>query len=373
MEYLAEANNVSPIKVRSLSREISPVRDFGTIWKLVRIFRAEKPHVVHTHTAKAGTVGRIAAMLVGTPVRVHTFHGHVFRGYFPPFVTAIFLEIERFLAKHTDCIIAISESQRKELVETYRIAPAEKVVTIPLGFDLEPFLSLDGKGGDLREELASNSGQPLIGWIGRLTAIKSPTSIIDCAARMRQLEVKPQFVVVGDGDLRHECEAKIDAEGLRECVRMVGWRRDLPAVYSSLDFVVATSRNEGTPVVLLEAMASARAIISTDVGGVRDLMTGPVQRVNGMDVFGNGILVDCDVSQIARAVEFLIKNPDLVRSMGQKGREFVIHRRFTQARLADDLAELYARLVRTRAGSSETAPFLEKEKASHLSTDNATV
>jgi glycosyltransferase involved in cell wall biosynthesis len=357
MDYLAQANDVTPIKIRSMSRRISPFRDIQTLWSLVRIFRRERPTIVHTHTAKAGTVGRIAAIIAGTPIRVHTFHGHVFSGYFSPLVTRTFLAIERGLARYTDCIVSVSESQRKELVEVYRIAPACKVATIPLGFDLQPFLSVTGHNGALQAEIGSRPEQPHVGWVGRLTAIKSPGSFIECAATFRDHLPAPQFVMVGDGDLRQECEASIRRNGLGGIVHLMGWRRDLSIIYADLDFVVATSVNEGTPVALLEAMASSKAIISTAVGGVRDLMVGAGRNLNGMEVFENGILVGCDTRKLSHAVEYLMQDRQLCQSMGRKGREFVASR-FSHMRLADDLGELYQSLARAkiRSGYAVVSP-----------------
>jgi glycosyltransferase involved in cell wall biosynthesis len=367
MEYLAEANNVTPVKITSMSREISLVRDIRTLRSLISIFREQRPTIVHTHTAKAGTLGRIAAVLTGVPIRVHTFHGHVFSGYFSPAVTRLFLTIERFLAKHTDCIIAISDSQRKELVEVYKVAPEAKVVTIPLGFDLDPFLGVGTPEGSFRTAIGATPSQPLVGWVGRLTAIKAPFSLIDCAAAMRRHSLVPRFVMIGDGELRQECSAKIAREGLHDVVSLAGSLRELPAVYSDLDFVVATSLNEGTPVALLEAMASGKAIISTDVGGVRDLMVGRGQNANGIEVFENGILVECGGVKLVNAIEYLLRNPGHSQTMGQAGREFV-KERFSQSRLTDDLAGLYESLARTKLCSTESAA-VDKAELSLISTD----
>ncbi len=181
-------------------------------------------------------------------------------------------------------------------------------------------------------------------------------------------------MLVGDGDLREDCERKIEEAGLRDRVRLLGWRRDLPTIYSDLDFVVATSLSEGTPVALLEAMASAKAIVSTDVGGVRDLMLGPPRQVDGLEIFKNGILVDCKVAKLAQAVDFLIRHPQLACTMGEEGRQFVIKRRFTHSRLADDLAELYQTLAETKFEFKEkgcTHP--ENVESSRLTSDKAVV
>jgi glycosyltransferase involved in cell wall biosynthesis len=347
MESLAYERGVQPIKINRLSRKISPAADLKSLWRLIRTFRRERPTILHTHTAKAGTLGRLAAMVTRVPVRVHTFHGHVFSGYFSPGLTRIFLAIERFLGRHTDCIIAISETQRKELVETYKIAPPDKVVVIPLGFDLEPLLRVNGHEGSLRAASGCHRQGALVGWIGRITAIKAPALFLESAARIRAALPSVQFVMVGDGELRQDCEARIRQAGLDGKVVLAGWKRNLSAVYADLDLLLLTSINEGTPLALLEAMASGRPFIATDVGGVRDLMIGTARREEGWERFENGILVPRDSRRIAEAAQYLLVRPELRREMGFAGREFV-RSRYSSNRLAADLEGLYLQLARRK-------------------------
>jgi glycosyltransferase involved in cell wall biosynthesis len=347
MEYLAHERGVEPIKITKLSRKLSSTADLQSFWRLIRLFRRERPMILHTHTAKAGTLGRLAAMVTGVPVRVHTFHGHVFSGYFSPGLTRIFLAIERFLGRHTDCIIAISWSQRKELVETYRIAPQDKVVTIPLGFDLDRFLRVNEHEGSLRAAAGCGREAALVGWIGRMTAIKAPALFLESAVRIQAALPSVQFVMVGDGDLRPDCEAHIRQAGLHDKVVLAGWKRDLSPVYADLDLLLLTSINEGTPLALLEAMASGRSFIATDVGGVRDLMTGTVRKEEGWERFDNGILVPRDSRRIAEAAQYLLVRPELRREMGRAGREFV-RKRYSCGRLAADLEHLYVQLARRK-------------------------
>lgn len=354
MEPLAHERGVQPIKIDTLSRKLSAVADWKSLRRLIRLFRHERPMIVHTHTAKAGTLGRLAAMVTGVPVRVHTFHGHVFAGYFSPGRTRLFLAIERFLGRHTDCIIAISRSQRNELVETYRIAPPDKVVTIPLGFDLEPFLRVSGPDGSLRAAVGCSRQAALVGWIGRMTAIKAPALFLESAVRIRAASPSAQFVMVGDGELRQDCEAHIRQAGLRGKVVLTGWKRDLSPVYADLDLLLLTSINEGTPLTLLEAMASGRTFIATDVGGVRDLMIGAARREEGWERFDNGILVPRDSRRIAESAQYLLLRPELRREMGGAGREFV-RTHYSYQRLASDLEQLYVRLARKKRCLEEDA------------------
>jgi glycosyltransferase involved in cell wall biosynthesis len=357
LESLACERGLRPIKIETLSREVSSGADLRSLWRLIRLFRRERPTIVHTHTAKAGALGRLAALLTGVPVRVHTFHGHVFDGYFSPGWTRIFIAIERFLGRYTDCIIAVSQSQRAELTGTYRIAPPDKIVTIPLGFDLEPFLRVNGRKGSLRAAVGCGPQAHLVGWIGRLTAIKAPSLFLDSAIRIQTALPDTKFAMVGDGELRQDCEAQIrDARlhtSLHAClppkVFLTGWKRDLIPVYADLDLLLLTSVNEGTPLTLLEAMASGRPFIATDVGGVRDLMVGRArsEREYEGERFDNGILVARDPRHIAAAAQYLLLRPELRRAMGCAGREFVRHQ-YSHHRLAADLEQLYIQLARKK-------------------------
>lgn len=347
MEYLARERRVVPVKIAGMSRRISWYHDLTAFWKLVRIFYREKPAVVHTHTAKAGTLGRLAAMATGVPIRVHTFHGHVFRGYFSPFRTWIFLAVERLLARRTDGIVAISESQKRDLVEVYRIAPKEKVSVLRLGIDLDPFLRVNERDGTLRNSLGCDRETFLVGWVGRLTAIKDPKLFLASARSLMSTFPNLRFALVGDGELRESCHAIVEGAGLGSTVSITGWQQHLERIYADLDIVVSSSINEGTPVSLLEAMASARAFVSTDVGGVRDLMVGPSKRQGNFEIFENGILVPRNTEVLAEAIAYLLNHPQMRLAMGQAGRSFVQHR-FSSQRLADDLESLYVSLARSK-------------------------
>jgi glycosyltransferase involved in cell wall biosynthesis len=359
VESLANERGLHPVKINTLSRKLSFASDLKSLWRLIRFFRRERPMIVHTHTAKAGALGRLAAMVTGVPVRVHTFHGHVFNGYFSPGWTRIFLAIERFLGRYTDCIIAVSRSQRKELVETHRIAPPNRVVTIPLGFDLEQYLRVNGQEGSLRAAVGCSQQTVLLGWIGRMTAIKAPDLFLESAARIQDASPSVRFVMVGDGELRRDCEAHIRHAGLQGKVALVGWRRDLSLVYADLDLLLLTSINEGTPLTLLEAMASGRPFIATDVGGIRDLMIGAGRKKGGWERFDNGILVPRSSYQIADAAQYLLLRRELRREMGCAGREYVrTHHSYHQ--LGADLEQLYLQLAskkkRWRDDAEVTSP-----------------
>ncbi|HPV06224.1 MAG TPA: glycosyltransferase family 4 protein [Aggregatilineales bacterium] len=273
MSYLAREMGVEPVVIPTMRREIEPLNDLRTLRALTRLMREFRPHVVHTHTAKAGFVGRLAARLTGVPVVVHTFHGHVFHGYFGPAKTRLFIELERLAARGSDVILTISERLRGDLL-AYRIAPPEKIRVVPLGLPLDSLRDLDGLRGGLRRELGVSTDTQLVGIIGRLVPIKNHDLFLAAARRVREERPDTHFVIVGDGERRAELEALVQEMGLADAVTFTGWRDDLPGIYADLDVLVISSRNEGTPVSIIEAMAAGVPVVSTDVGGVADVLLG---------------------------------------------------------------------------------------------------
>jgi len=274
MGYLASQKGIDPLIIPGLGRELSPLWDAQTTFKLARILRRQRPHIVETHTAKAGAVGRLAARLAGVPVLIHVFHGHVFHSYFGPAKTELFINIERGLARLTDRIITISPAQRRDVVDVYRIAPPERVITIPLGLDLGPFeAARQSCRGQFRSSLGISPDMPLIGFVGRLTAVKNPRQFIEVAGRVIRESPQARFVLVGDGELRPALEEQVGALGLAQTVIFAGWQANMPAVYSDLDLLVLTSLNEGTPVTVIEALATGVPVVASEVGGVPDVVT----------------------------------------------------------------------------------------------------
>lgn len=274
MRYLAEERGVAPHVIPEMGREISWREDIATLRKLIALMRRHKPDVIHTHTAKAGTLGRIAALLAlpGRRKRIyHTFHGHVFHGYFSERKSRAFVHIERFLARYTHRIIAVSERTRQELLE-YSIAPPEKILFIPNGFDLAPFATCATHRGSLRAELGLPEEALLVGVVARLVPIKGLHEFLEATRCLAEAEPNAHFVLVGDGELRSELEAHADTLDHRNRIHFLGFRSDLPRIYADLDMVVLSSHNEGLPVSLVEAMASGCVVVATDVGGVPDLV-----------------------------------------------------------------------------------------------------
>jgi glycosyltransferase involved in cell wall biosynthesis len=271
MGYYADLHGVEIAEIPELGRDISPFDDVRALLKLVRLLRRLRPDIVHTHTAKAGTLGRVAALLARVPVRVHTFHGHVFDGYFSPWKTALFLQVERTLARFTTRVLTVSEGQQRELSDKFGVAPRERVEVVPLGLDLSA-LAANSARGELRAELGITPLAPLIGIVGRMVPIKNHDLFFEAAALLRKNFTDARFVVVGAGEREQELRALAERLHLSANTHFLGWRRDLDRIYADLDVVALTSRNEGTPVALIEALAAGVPVCATAVGGVPDLL-----------------------------------------------------------------------------------------------------
>jgi glycosyltransferase involved in cell wall biosynthesis len=345
-----EQRGVRLHRVPGLGRRLNPWQDMVALVQLVRLIRLHRPRIVHTHTAKAGTLGRIAALLAGVPVRVHTYHGHVFRGYFGPALTRFFLLIERTLARFTTRLVTVSESQARELVEEYRICPPERMTVIPLGLDLDRFAPgrTGGLGDELRRELGIGDDVPIVAIVGRLAPIKNHGLFLEAAARIAAAGAPCHFAVVGGGSEEARLAARVRELGLEDRVTFLGWRRDLDRIYAGSDAVALTSDNEGTPVCLIEAMAAGRPVVSTDVGGVRDVLEDG--RL--------GLLVPPrDPERLAAALLRLLADPDLRAELGARGAE-AAPRRFGADRLVRDMDRLYTELTTAPAAAAASLPTL---------------
>jgi glycosyltransferase involved in cell wall biosynthesis len=302
-----------------------------------------RPQIVHTHMAKAGTIGRVAAAIYnwtagrGRPARVvHTYHGHVLDGYFSARKTGLFLGVERRLAGITDRIVAISPSIRGQLLDEYHIGRPDQYALVPLGFDLSGFVAIDDRArAEARTALNIDPDARVVTTVGRLTAIKQQGLFLEVAAVVAANDPLAMFVVAGDGDLRRALEHRSAALGLERRVRFLGWRRDLPTIYGASDLLLLTSRNEGTPVALIESLASGVPGVSTDVGGVRDVISN--------DSFGLTAR-DGDVSALAAHVCTLLADPTRRRQMGANGRASVAAR-YSLDRLVTDVEQLYRGLL----------------------------
>jgi glycosyltransferase involved in cell wall biosynthesis len=353
MGYFAESHHVVPIIVPALGRSVKLSSDLRAFVALFRLMWRERPDIVHTHTTKAGAFGRAAGLLynllapLGRRRRarlVHTFHGHLFHGYFSAPVTQVLIWGERILALFSHRIITVSGAVRDELVHRYRICAADKVSVVSLGFDFGWTARIDEWTGSLRREFAVRRSAVVVGIVGRLTEIKNHTLLFSAISRMKRDNIVT--LVLGDGELRGDLEAAVRMRDLDREVVFTGWQRDQARMFADLDIVCLTSRNEGTPVALIEAMAAGRPFVATNVGGVVDLMVGePVAHSAGFGVYANGILVPPEAPDVlAAALTHLIDRADLRRAMGAVGQAAVL-KRFGKERLLEEMEAIYCRLL----------------------------
>ncbi len=322
-----------------LSRSISPLRDLAAVWSAYRLMRRERPTIVHTHTAKAGMVGRIAARAAGVPVVLHTFHGNSLSGYFTPRTNALFCRIERLLARITDRICVVSDQQLEEISGRFAVAPPSKFQVMPLGIDLAAGLNLP---------LPVVNGDVLnVGWLGRLVEVKGVPLLVSVIAEAARLGLPMRFIVGGDGPQRRLLKEAVERFG-PERVVWSGWRQDVNAFLRECHVLVQTSRNEGTPVALIQGMAAGRPFVSTAAGGVVDLACGaPWREECGGRWHSNAILAEPDPASFLHALERLRQEPAALHRLGDAARSFAVER-FAAARLIADMDRLYRNLIDRR-------------------------
>lgn len=359
--HILQNLGVEPLILPELQREVAPWRDRGAYTRIKKLIKEFKPDIVHTHAAKAGAVGRMAAADLGVKAIVHTFHGHVFHSYFGPVRTALYKNIERFLARRSSSIIAISDKQKSELVDEHRITSAEKVSVIPLGFDLSRFQTdQEAKRALFRKVYGVADDEIAIGIVGRLVPIKNHDLFLDVLARVsRRTGRKLRAFIVGDGEERERLQERVNALGLsqvmgpyfnghgfghgvngkpmveRALVTFTSWIKEVDIVNAGVDIVMLTSLNEGTPVSLIEAQAANKPIISTRVGGIENVVVPE----NTALLSESG-----DVRGLEEQLMRLVENDALRRAMGQGGWAHVSER-FHYTRLVNDVDRLYRGLL----------------------------
>jgi glycosyltransferase involved in cell wall biosynthesis len=336
MVDLVKDSHIRSYYLPSLGRELNPLRDLISLWKMLRLIQIEKPFIIDTHKSKAGVIGRLAAIISNVPVKIHTYHGHVFHGYFGKLKSRLFIEIERWMARFTDHLIAVSPKVKEDLVR-YRIAPSDKITVMCLGFDLQNFAFRKRNDGTLRKDLGLKPEIPLIGIIARLVPIKGIPLFLQTAKELLTLKPEAHFVIVGDGELRPELKLLAHSLGINDQVHFTGFRRDIENIYPDLDVLALTSSNEGSPVSLIEGLASGCAVVATDVGGVSDVVQ---DGSSGLLVGTQGKSQE-EIAKLLAAQMFKLLNDPVRRGqLGENGRKDVL-RRFSIDRLRMDLSALY--------------------------------
>jgi glycosyltransferase involved in cell wall biosynthesis len=341
MAFVADAHNVHVETLGDLHREISPVRDLRAIVQLAQLIRRERPTILHTHTAKAGAVGRIAALLARgarPPIVIHTFHGHVLRGYFGRVKTFGFRTLERWLARTSTALIAVSPEVRDDLVGL-GVAPASKFAVVRLGIDLPRRVENDdAQRREARRQMGLRDEAFVVGWVGRMTAVKRTKLVVRALQDLVARNVDAFVVLVGDGPDRDQLERYAHELGVIKRCLFLGYQKDVARFYDAIDALVLPSINEGTPVSVIESLAARRPAVATRVGGVPDIVR------DGID----GFLVDADDGDaLATRLAELAADPELRARMGEAGHARVIER-YAVARLVDDVDKLYRSLLAER-------------------------
>lgn len=342
-DHLIMNLGLDPVVVPEMRREISPLNDGYAYQKIKKLIEKFRPDIVHTHAAKSGVIGRLAADACKVPVIVHTFHGHVFHSYFSKFKTNTFIQIERYLARRSTGIIAISETQKHELADIYHICEPEKISIIPLGLDLDKFqMHQEMKRAAFRKEFDLEEDDICIGIIGRVVPVKNHSLFVAAAKKVLEKTDKSiKFLIIGDGDMRPQMETEFAEAGIDYTYYPIdprpataictSWQTEMDYVLSGLDIVALTSHNEGTPVSLIEAQAAAKPVVSTNVGGVKDVVADNQ----------TGYITDPgDAEAFAEALLKLVNNKEMRDFFGTQGRKFV-QANYSYQRLVRDMSEFY--------------------------------
>ena len=345
-DFLATANNIDPTCIPEMKRSISPYNDWAAYNKLKKLIKEFKPDIVHTHAAKSGALGRLAAKHSNVPVIVHTFHGHIFHSYFNSVKTNFFIRTERYLAGLSDAIVAISDVQKKELSGDFKIAAEHKFSVIPLGLDLDNFIiNQEEKRNKFRTEFGLDDDVAL-GIIGRLVPIKNHSLFLKGLKYvLDNTSVKIKAFIIGDGESRMAIEQMANDLGIKYTKQtgathphpliFTSWRTDIDTIFAGLDVIALTSLNEGTPVSLIEAQAAGKPIVSTRVGGIADVVlenkTALLSEITDVKTFSNNLL-------------HLVNDAELRKKFSNAGKDHVVNK-FSYHRLVNDMSGLYHDLL----------------------------
>ena len=347
-DFIVENLGLKPIIVEEMMREINLKNDYAAYKKIKKIIQEFKPDIVHTHASKAGTIGRLAAVSCNVPIIVHTFHGHVFHSYFGKLKTIFYKNIERYMAKRSTAIIAISEKQKQELVDIYKICISEKVHVIPLGFDLSKFQeNQEEKRKTFRAKYNLDDDEIAISIIGRLVPVKNHSLFLEGLKFVSEKTSKKiRAFIIGDGESRLAIETKATELNIpfedatktnkKSLLTFTSWIKEIDVALAGSDIIALTSFNEGTPVSLIEAQAANKPIVSTNAGGIENVVlvneTALLCANNNLPEFSSQLLK-------------LIENNDLRAKMEQKGWSHV-REKYHYTRLVNDMEKLYHELLK---------------------------
>ncbi len=349
-DFILEQNGVKPVIIEEMKRSINPLNDIAAYKHIKKLIGEFKPDIVHTHASKAGTLGRLAAFSCKVPITVHTFHGHVFHSYFGNIQTAVYKNIERYLAARTTALVAISDKQKHELTSVHHIAPADKFHVVPLGFDLARFWTdKEIKRKTFREKYLIADDEIAIGIIGRLVPVKNHKMFLTAFKKTKEKSTnKIKAFIIGDGELKKELMAycielglsfsdhnKIDAHS---SVVFTSWIKEADVAIAGLDIISLSSLNEGTPVSLIEAQAAGKPIVSTQTGGIENIVipetTALLSPVNNTEAFTENLLK-------------LSNDGNLRQFLSEKGMDFV-KERFHYTALVMNMSNLYQALLKEK-------------------------
>ncbi|HTB06537.1 MAG TPA: glycosyltransferase [Bacteroidia bacterium] len=349
-DFILKENGITPVIVEEMRRSINPMNDIAAYKKLKKIIKDFKPHIVHTHAAKSGTLGRLAAFSCKVPITVHTFHGHVFHSYFGGVQTAVYKSIERYLAARTTALVALSEKQKHELSDIHHIAPADKFHIVPLGFDLERFwTNQEAKRKAFREKYLLADNEIAIGIIGRLVPVKNHHLFLRAFKQIEdKTQTKVKAFIIGDGELKEQLMDYCKELGLSytsepnldpsSSVVFTSWIKEADVATAGVDIITLSSLNEGTPVSLIEAQAASRPIVSTQTGGIENVVipneTALLSPVNDENSFADNMLKLCNDNTLRTNLSF-------------KGKDFAMAK-FHYSSLVKNMGDLYLKLLKDK-------------------------
>ena len=327
------------VEVPELIRQISPIRDIKAFFKIYALIKRGRFQIIHTHSSKAGILGRSAAKLAGVPHIVHTPHGHVFYGYYGAFPNHLFVLLERLWARFTDRIVALTEKGKQEHIQL-KVAPTDKFAVIPSGVELRSFLKVQKSSPALRQKLGLVSGDRIVGSVGRLVPIKGHRTLLEAAKKVLEQRSDVLFLLVGDGPLEQELKAFSETLGIASRVVFAGYRKEVAKMIALMDIFVLPSLNEGMGRVVVEAMAEGKPVVATKVGGVPELVS---DNVTGF------LCPPKNAHALAEAILKLLRNKELAGRMGAEGRKRV-YPRYDAKVMVEKIERLYGELMKEKAG-----------------------